>query len=271
MRDYREKTVVITGAASGIGAALAHQFARRGALLALSDIDDDGLDHTANRCRASGATVERTRLDVADRDAVNTYAEHVVERFGTVHTLINNAGVAAHGPFTEHVDSDLHWIMDINFWGVVHGTRAFLPYLKASGDGQIANISSIFGLVATPRSTAYVASKFAVRGFTEALRQELRLDRVPVTVSCVHPGGIKTNIARSARTSADDAAAIQRLFDRVAFTSSEQAARTIISGLSRDRARILVGPDAWLIAALPRLLGARYHHAVETGARLLGV
>lgn len=271
VRDYRARTVVITGAGSGIGAALADVFACRGARLALSDINGDALSATVHRCERGGAQVDGDVLDVADRDAVHAYAERVRATFGAVHVLINNAGVAVHGRLADTSDDDFAWIMDINFWGVVHGTRAFLPHLIASGDGQLANVSSVFGLIAAPKDAAYNASKFAVRGFTEALRQELRIERVPVTVSSIHPGGIKTGIARTARLSGGDPAAVQQLFDRMAITTPQRAARTIVSGMQRDRARILVGPDAWLIAALPRLLGPHYTLAVETAARLLNV
>ncbi|MBX7451159.1 SDR family NAD(P)-dependent oxidoreductase [Mycolicibacterium sp. 3033] len=270
-RDYRGKTVVITGAGSGIGAALADEFATRGARLALSDINADALSDTVRRCERAGVTVAGDVLDVADRDAVHAYADTVSTRFGTVDVLINNAGVAVHGRLADTSDADLDWIMNINFWGVVHGTRAFLPHLIASGDGQLANTSSVFGLIAAPKDAAYNASKFAVRGFTESLRQELRIDRVPVAVSCIHPGGIKTGIARTARLSGDDPAAVHALFDRMALTTPQRAAHTIVSGLQRDRPRILVGPDAWLIAALPRLLGPHYALAVEAAARLLNV
>ncbi|OXR39771.1 putative oxidoreductase SadH [Nocardia cerradoensis] len=272
MRNYRGRVVVITGAGSGIGQALAVQLADHGARLALSDINEESVAATAAECARRGADVAHFGLDVSDRDAVYAHAATVAEHFGVVHLVINNAGVAVHAGIQDMSDEDMAWIMDINFWGVVHGTRAFLPHLIASGHGQLANVSSLFGLIAAPKDSAYNASKFAVRGFTESIRQELRIERRPVSVSCIHPGGIKTAIARTARVAAgDDPAAVTALFDRVALTTPESAARTIISGLRRERSRILVGPDAWLIAALPRLLGAHYSLAVETGARLLSV
>ncbi len=271
MRNYRDKTIVITGAGGGIGAAMAKEFATRGAHLALSDINAAGLEDTVQRCSARGAKVSGEVLDVADRDAIYDYAGDVASTFGEVHVVINNAGVAVHGPVIDTADDDLEWIMRINFWGVVHGSRAFLPHLIASGGGQLANVSSVFGLIAAPKDAAYNASKFAVRGFTESLRQELRLAGAPVSVSCVLPGGIKTGIARSARVTGDDPDGVQKLFDRVALTASDKAARIIINGLRRDRARILVGPDALAIAALPRVFGAHYSLLVESAARLIGV
>ncbi|MET9213555.1 MULTISPECIES: SDR family NAD(P)-dependent oxidoreductase [unclassified Nocardia] len=271
MREYRDRTVVITGAGSGIGRALAYAMADRGARLALSDVDAEAVSATADECERRNAEVRDFVLDVADRDAIYAHAEVVAEHFGGVHTVINNAGVAVHAGVQAMSDEDMAWIMNINFWGVVHGTRAFLPHLIASGDGQIANVSSVFGLIAAPKDSAYNASKFAVRGFTESIRQELRIERAPVAVSCIHPGGIKTAIARTARVGAgEDKAAVTALFDRVAMTTPESAARTIIAGMRRDRARILVGPDAWAIAALPRVLGARYTVAVENAFRVIG-
>ncbi|GAA1028486.1 MULTISPECIES: SDR family NAD(P)-dependent oxidoreductase [Amycolatopsis] len=273
MRDYRGRVVAITGAGSGIGRSLACRLAYQGARLALSDINADAVAATARECQLRrAADVEHFALDVSDRDAVYAHADAVADRLGAVHLVINNAGVAVHAGVRAMTDEDMAWIMDINFWGVVHGTRAFLPHLIASGSGQVANVSSVFGLISAPKDSAYNASKFAVRGFTESLRQELRIERQPVSVSCVHPGGIKTAIARTARVGdGDDQAAVAALFDRVALTTPDSAARTIIAGLRRDRARILVGPDAWAIAALPRLLGARYSFAVEKAARLLSV
>lgn len=269
-RVYAGKTAVVTGAGSGIGRALALTLADRGARLALSDIDDAALAATVDACRSTGADAQGWRLDVSDRDAVYAHADDVVQRFDEVHLVVNNAGVAVHGRVSEIGEADMVWIMNINYWGVVYGSRAFLPHLIASGDGQLANVSSVFGLIASAKDAAYNASKFAVRGFTEALRQEVRIDGQPVAVSCVHPGGIKTNIARSARMGAsEDAAAVGALFDRVAVTTPSRAARAIMSGLERDRARILVGPDAYLIAALPRLLGPHYHHLIERSFKLL--
>ena len=271
-RTYAGKTCVITGAGSGIGRALAVELAGRGARLAISDVDELGLAETAEVCKGAGSEPRTYRVDVADRAAVHAHAEQVVADFGTVNLVVNNAGVALHGPVAEITDEDFRWVMDIDFWGVVHGTQAFLPHLAASGDGQVANVSSVFGLIAVPKQGAYNAAKFAVRGFTEALRQEMLLTGTPVAVSCIHPGGIRTEIARRARaTASEDKAAMAQTFDRLARTSPPRAARIILKGLERDRARILVGPDAWFLAALPRVLGARYARVVTRGADRLDV
>jgi NAD(P)-dependent dehydrogenase (short-subunit alcohol dehydrogenase family) len=269
-RSYRGRVCVVTGAGSGIGRALAVELAGRGARLALSDCDAASVEQTAARCRDLGAETRAYQVDVAQRDAVFAHADAVVADFGAVHLVVNNAGVALHGLVEELRDEDFRWVMDIDFWGVVHGTQAFLPHLAASGDGQLANVSSIFGLIAVPKQAAYNAAKFAVRGFTEALRQEMQLTGRPVAVSCIHPGGVRTAIARRARAAAsEDKTEMAATFDRLARTSPPRAARVILKGLERDRARILVGADAWFVAGLPRLLGAHYGRLVSRGAARL--
>ena len=270
LRSYRGRTCAVTGAGSGIGRALAVELAGRGARLALSDVEVAAVEETAGLCRGLGAEVRTYRLDVADRAAVFAHADEVVRDFGAVHLVVNNAGVALHGLVSELSDEDFRWVMDIDFWGVVHGTQAFLPHLAASGDGQIANLSSIFGLIAVPKQAAYNAAKFAVRGFTEALRMEMELTSTPVAVSCIHPGGIRTAIARRARAAAsEDKAEMAATFEKLARTSPPRAAQIILKGLQRDRARILVGPDAWFVAGLPRLLGARYSRLITRSAARL--
>jgi short-subunit dehydrogenase len=165
-------------------------------------------------------------------------------------------------------DEDFSWMMNINFWGVAHGTRAFLPHLIESGDGHVVNVSSVFGMIGVPKQSAYNAAKFAVRGFTESLRQEMKLEKQPVAVSCVHPGGIRTNIARSARMGKSENADAQREgFDKIAMTSPEKAAEIIVKGILRDESRILVGPDAWGIDMLNRVLGSKYQPLVERFSR----
>jgi NAD(P)-dependent dehydrogenase (short-subunit alcohol dehydrogenase family) len=253
---FAKRTAVVTGAASGIGRALTWELAARGATLAISDVDDAGLGETAKRARQMGATIRCDRLDVTDRDAVLRYAD----TFDDVHLVINNAGIAFTGDVIELAFTDIERVMDVDFWGVVHGTKAFLPHLIASGDGTLVNVSSVLGLLAAPSQGAYNAAKFAVRGFTEALRQEMLVAGHPVRVICVHPGGVKTPIARNAGAAEGrDAAALSAFFDqRVARTSPERAARTIMRAAERGRARVLVGPDAHVLDILVRLAGPAY-------------
>src|SRR5690554_8040080 len=197
MKDLNNKVAVVTGAGSGIGRALAKSLAARGCRLAISDVNEAGLAETA--AELAGKDVKTYSLDVSDRDAIYAHAEQVRADFGQVNLVINNAGVALSASVREMTDEDFAWVMDIDFWGVAHGTRAFLPHLIASGDGHIVNISSVFGLIGVPKQSAYNAAKFAVRGFSESLRQEMKMGKQPVSVSCVHPGGIRTNIANAAR------------------------------------------------------------------------
>ena len=267
MKSLSGKVAVVTGAGSGIGQALTVALTREGASVAASDVNETGLKETV---RLAGERAQAYRVDVADRDAIYQHAEDVEHDFGKVNLVINNAGVAFKGTVREMTDEELRWVMDIDFWGVAHGTRAFLPRLIASGDGHVVNISSVFGLIGVPSQSAYNAAKFAVRGFTEALRQELVLEKAPVGVTCVHPGGIRTNITRNGRTSkADEFADFAASIDKVARTSPETAARTILDGVKRDKARILIGKDAYLIDALPRLFGSFYQPLVNFSARRL--
>jgi NADP-dependent 3-hydroxy acid dehydrogenase YdfG len=268
VRTYSGKTAVVTGGGSGIGRALALRLTQLGARVAVSDISKQAAVDTAVAC---GKNAHAFELDVADRAAVFAHAEEVAS-FGPVDLVVNNAGVALHGPVSELALDDMQWLMDINYWGVVHGTQAFLPHL-VQARGQLANVSSLFGLIAVPKQAAYNAAKFAVRGFTEALRQELKVAGTPVAVSAIHPGGIKTAIARSARvTAGEDPAATAALFDeKLAHTSPEKAARAIMRGLAREKPRILVGIDAYALAALPRLLGVGYEKVITRGSRAVDV
>jgi len=264
---------VITGAGSGIGRALAYELARRGAVLAVSDVDATGLAETAKQVRIIGAKVHETRLDVTDRPAVLRYADDVVAEFGVVNIVINNAGIAFTGDVEKMSFEQIERVVDVDFWGVVNGTKAFLPHLIASGDGHLVNISSVFGLMAVPGQSAYNAAKFAVRGFTEALRQEMLVNGHPVKVTCVHPGGIKTAIARNAGTvDGEDQAALAEIFDRkLARTSPESAARTIVRAMLANRPRAVVGLDAKLLDVLVRLTGPAYQRIVALAvSRTLG-
>jgi NAD(P)-dependent dehydrogenase (short-subunit alcohol dehydrogenase family) len=259
------KVVVITGAGSGIGRALAREAAWRGAVLAISDVDTAGLEETARLVReATGQEVRVDKLDVRDREAWAGYAASLVEQHGRVNVVVNNAGVALSGHLTEVTWEQFDQVMEVDFDGVLNGTKTFLPHLIASGDGYLVNISSLFGLMAVPGQAAYNAAKFGVRGLTEAVRQEMKVASHPVRVSCVHPGGIRTAIARNA-AAADgiDQRASARFFDdKLARTSAEDAARTILDGMLADRARILVGRDAHLLDKLVRITGAGYQRLV---------
>jgi NAD(P)-dependent dehydrogenase (short-subunit alcohol dehydrogenase family) len=272
MSGINGKVAVVTGAASGIGRALAYELARRGARLAISDIDDEGLAETAKHARVIGAKVHEQRLDVTDRAAVLAYAGSVAAEFGAVHLLINNAGIAFTGDIEEMTFEQIERVLDVDFWGVVNGTKAFLPHVIASGDGHIVNISSLFGLLAVPGQGAYNAAKFAVRGFTEALREEMLLAGHPVQVTCVHPGGIKTAIARNAgAVDGQDAAALAEIFDRkLAKTSPDSAARSILRAVTKNRPRAVVGPDAKVLDVLVRLLGPRYQRLVAFAVKQSG-
>ena len=258
MKTFDGRVAAITGAGSGIGRALAKDLARRGAHLALSDIDEVGLAETVAQCEGSAVKVTSQRLDVADRAAVHAWADQVVAEHGKVNLIFNNAGVALGATIEGMSYDDFEWLMSINFWGVVHGTKAFLPHLKAAGEGHIVNISSVFGLISVPSQSAYNAAKFAVRGFTDALRMELDMADCGVSCTTIHPGGIKTNIARNARMDdsatelagpAGDAAAD---FDKIAMTSPDKAARQILAAVENDRRRALIGPDAKAIDFISR-------------------
>lgn len=260
MRSFDNKVAVVTGAGSGIGRALALDLAHRGARLALSDIDGEALTETVVLCEKIGARTASYQLDVSDRAAMYFHADAVVSEFGRVNLVVNNAGVALGADVLDMTWDDFEWVMNIDFWGVVNGSKAFLPALIESGDGHLVNVSSVFGLMGIPGQSAYNSAKFAVRGFTEALRQEMKVARHPVGVSCVHPGGIKTNIVANARGMADlgDHDAVVRRFEQIAVTSPTRAAKVILGGVERNKPRILIGPDARLFDLIPRVVGPRY-------------
>jgi NAD(P)-dependent dehydrogenase (short-subunit alcohol dehydrogenase family) len=257
MKSFQRKVAAITGAGSGIGRALALELSRAGAEVALADINGNTADETAEMSLGLGAKATATVLDVANRAAVYAWADRVVADHDRVNLVFNNAGVAL-GSTLEGVGyEDFEWLMNVNFWGVVYGTKAFLPYLRTSGEGHVVNISSIFGIAAVPGNGTYNASKFAVRGFTEALRQELELTGGNVSATCVHPGGIKTNIARSSRVTAemqrllgDDLDAAKANFEKKFITTPEDAAKIILRAVRRNQRRVLVGPDAKLSTLL---------------------
>ncbi|WP_028659437.1 SDR family NAD(P)-dependent oxidoreductase [Nocardioides insulae] len=270
MKKLADKVVVVTGAGSGIGRALAVDLAGRGALLALSDINDSGLAETVDLVKAAGAAqVRADRLDVADRAAFGAYAGRVAEHFGRVNVVINNAGVSLSGDLDDLDWEDIDWILGINLAGVLHGTKFFLPHLIASGDAHLVNLSSLFGLVSMPGQSIYNASKYAVRGMTEALREEMLLAGHRVGVTAVHPGGIRTAIVRSGRVGGGaDKAELARFFDeKLARTTPERAAEVIINGIRRNRARVLIGPDAHAVHHVAKFAGSRYQDLIALGAR----
>jgi NAD(P)-dependent dehydrogenase (short-subunit alcohol dehydrogenase family) len=276
MKSFENKVAAITGAGSGIGRALALGLARQGCHLALSDVNETGLNETAELARTLGVKASASLVNVADRAAVQAWADQVMADYGRVNAIFNNAGVAQGGTVEGNDYADYEWVMNINFWGVVNGTKAFLPHLKASGAGHIINTSSIFGLFAQPAMSAYNASKFAVRGFTESLRQELDLAACGVSASCVHPGGIKTNIASTARMNSSLAKVVgqdveqarQQFNDKLLRTSPDHAAKVIIQGVLANKRRILIGGDAVASDLMQRLMPALYQRLVVGSMRL---
>jgi short-subunit dehydrogenase len=272
MRKFDGRVVAITGAGSGIGRALAVEFASQGAHLALSDIDEVGLAETVARCEGRGVKVTSQRVDVSSREAMFWWADQVVAEHGKVNVIVNNAGVAVAANIDTVSYEDFEWLMGINFWGVVHGTKAFLPHVKASGDGHVVNISSVFGLISVPSQGTYNSAKFAVRGFTDALRMELDMAKCGVSATTIHPGGIKTNIARNARMD-DSVAAIAGSkeeaadqFDKLALTTPEKAAKAIVKAVKRNKRRATIGPDGRALDFLSRLPAPFVQRVIVRGA-----
>lgn len=261
-----KSVAVITGAASGIGRALAVRLGREGiAGIAVSDTNEEGLKETAALLESSGVPVSAHVTDVSDQKQVLQLADETLARHGRVTHLVNNAGVGVMGTFEQLSIEDFEWLMSINFWGVIYGCKVFLPILKEQPSAHIVNVSSVFGFIAPEEQTAYCASKFAVRGFTESLRHELAATNI--AVSCVHPGGIKTNIARNSRvgenTPDEWKAQGAKFFDKVAKTSPETAAEVIVKGIKAKAPRILIGQDAVAISTISRLFPARYLKILE--------
>lgn len=270
MKSFKDKVAAVTGAASGMGRTLAVELAKRGCHLALSDVNEAELVKTAELAGAHGVRVTITKLDVANRDAVFAWADQVAKDHGKINLIFNNAGVSLTVPLDAVKQSDFDWIMGINFWGVVYGSQAFLPHLKASGDGHVINTSSVFGLISVPGQGTYNASKFAVRGYTEALRMELDLENCGVSATCVHPGGIKTNIAMAGKvdpsmqklTGVDAETQKRRANKAINVTTAESAALQILAAVEKNQRRVLVGPDARMIDKVVRLLGSWYQPVI---------
>lgn len=274
MQDFKNKVAAITGAGSGIGQQLAVLLAKAGCHLALSDVNEVGLANTVDLVKSTGVTVTTTKVDVAKREQVAAWATQTVADHGKVNLIFNNAGVAL-GSTVEGMSYDeLEWLMNINFWGVVYGTKEFLPHLKTTGDGHIINISSLFGLTSQPTQSAYNASKFAVRGFTESLRQELDMQKCGVGVTCVHPGGIRTNIANAARmndsmkTLGMDPSKSAQQFNKLLRCPPEEAARIILNAVRNNDRRVLVGNDAKVLDLVQRILPTGYQKLFQMGSKL---
>ncbi len=276
MKSFEGKVAAITGAGSGIGRALALELAAAGCHLAISDVNANSLAETASLLTASGVKVTTAKLDVSDRKAFYAWAEKVAAEHGKVNLIFNNAGVAQAGTVEGSPIEDYEWIIGINLWGVIYGTKAFLPHLKASGDGHVINISSIFGLFAQPGQSAYNITKFGVRGFTESLRMELDIESSGVSATCVHPGGIKTNIAKAARFNASmdkltgtTAAKSTAQFEKMFRTTAEEAAKIILKAVRKDARRVLIGAEAHAVDAMQRLMPTAYQPLVERAMRKL--
>ncbi|EPF81765.1 SDR family NAD(P)-dependent oxidoreductase [Acinetobacter rudis] len=264
MKNFDNKVAAITGAGSGIGQQLAVLLAKQGCHLSLSDINEQGLAATVELLKPYTIRVTTKRLNVADRDAVREWAEETVQDHGSVNMIFNNAGVALASTVEGASYEELEWIVNINFWGVVYGTKEFLPYIKQTKSGHIINISSLFGLTAQPSQSAYNATKFAVRGFTESLRQELDMQQCGVSALCVHPGGIRTNIAKTARSNQSLGSLGMNpeksiaSFDKLLRTPPEEAAQQILDAVQKDKRRLLIGSDAKAIDLMQRVLPTGY-------------
>ena len=257
MGNFNNAVVVITGAGSGIGRALAKEFAAGGAELALADVNAASVEET--RSLLGNAKAGTYVCDVGDATAVEAFARKVRQDFGRATIVVNNAGVALYGNFEQLTVAEFEWLFRVNFWGVIHGCKFFLPLLREQKQARLVNISSVFGLIAPPGQTAYGASKYAVRGFSESLREELRGSGIAVT--CVHPAGIKTNIANSGRAGAatdpQGQTEARELFNRVAVITPEEAARTIVQGILRNKDRVLIGADAYRMDRMARMFPTR--------------
>ena len=264
MKNFNNKVAAITGAGSGMGQQLAILLAKAGCHLSLSDVNEQGLAETVELLKPYSVRVTSQKVNVADREQVKAWAADTMHSHGSVNMIFNNAGVALAATVEGASYQDLEWIMGINYWGVVYGTKEFLPYLKQSGEGHIINTSSLFGLTAQPTQSAYNSTKFAVRGFTESLRQELDLENCGVSALCVHPGGIRTNIANAARMS-DSVRALgmnpeksAKAFNKLLRMPAQEAAEQILAAILKDKRRLLIGNDAKTLDIIQRILPTGY-------------
>lgn len=274
MKNFNNKVAAITGAGSGIGQQLAVLLAKQGCHLALSDLNEQGLLKTLELIKDTGVRATLDKVNVANLEEVRAWAEKVEQDHGSINMIFNNAGVALGSTVEGASYDELEWIVGINFWGVVYGTKEFLPRIKKTGDGHVVNISSLFGLTAQPTQSAYNATKFAVRGFTESLRQELDIENCGVSALCVHPGGIRTNIANAAKMN-DSLRALgmspeksARSFNKLLRCPPEEAARQILEAVQKDKRRLLIGNDAKAIDLIQRILPTGYQKVTAFATKL---
>jgi len=274
MKNFNNKVAAITGAGSGIGQQLAVLLAKQGCHLALSDVNEQGLLKTLELIKDTGVRATLDKVNVANLEEVRAWAEKVEQDHGSINMIFNNAGVALGSTVEGASYDELEWIVGINFWGVVYGTKEFLPRIKKTGDGHVVNISSLFGLTAQPTQSAYNATKFAVRGFTESLRQELDIENCGVSALCVHPGGIRTNIANAAKMN-DSHRALgmspeksARSFNKLLRCPPEEAARQILEAVQKDKRRLLIGNDAKAIDLIQRILPTGYQKVTAFATKL---
>lgn len=274
MKNFKNKVAAITGAGSGMGQQLAILLAKAGCHLSISDVNEKGLAATVEAVKPYNVRVTSKKVNVADREQVKTWAAETVQNHGSVNMIFNNAGVALGSTVEGANYEDLEWIMGINYWGVVYGTKEFLPYIKKTGEGHIINTSSLFGLTAQPTQSAYNSSKFAVRGFTESLRQELDIENCGVSALCVHPGGIRTNIANDARMN-DSLKSLgmnpeksAKAFNKLLRMPAEDASQQILDAVLKNKRRLLIGNDAKAIDIMQRILPTGYQKVTALATKL---
>ena len=274
MKNFKNKVAAITGAGSGMGQQLAVLLAKAGCHVSLSDVNEKGLAETVELVKPYNVRVTSKKVNVAKLEEVRTWAEETVQNHGSVNMIFNNAGVALGSTVEGSNYEDLEWIMGINYWGVVYGTKEFLPYLKKTGEGHIINTSSLFGLTAQPTQSAYNSTKFAVRGFTESLRQELDIENSGVSALSVHPGGIRTNIANDARMSDSiksmgmNPAKSAKAFNKLLRMPAEEAAQQILDAVLKNKRRLLIGNDAKTLDLIQRVLPTGYQRITAMATKL---
>lgn len=274
MKNFKNKVAAITGAGSGIGQQLAIALAKQGCHLSLCDVNEKGLADTVAQVKEHNVRVTTKKVNVAQLAEIQAWAADTIQNHGSVNLIFNNAGVALGSTVEGASYEELEWIVNINFWGVVYGTKEFLPLIKKTGDGHIINISSLFGLTAQPVQSAYNATKFAVRGYTESLRQELDMENTGVSALCVHPGGIRTNIANDARmndslkTFGLNPEKSAQTFNKLLRCPPEEAARQILDAVLKNKRRLLIGNDAKALDLIQRVLPTGYQRITSFATKL---